>query len=53
MLRYFAYAERDFQQLPDRSDHRLNWEFWIAFRSKVRPSSTTNPTASSSPRISG
>lgn len=37
MPRYFAYAERDFQRSPDRSDHRLNWEFWIAFRSKVRP----------------
>lgn len=37
MLRYFAYAERDFERLPDRSDNRLNWEFWIAFRNKVRP----------------
>lgn len=37
MLRYFTYAERDFQRSPDRSDYRLNWEFWIAFRSRVRP----------------
>jgi AraC-like DNA-binding protein len=37
MLRYFTYAERDFRRSPDRSDYRLNWEFWIAFRSKVRP----------------
>lgn len=37
MLRCFTYGERDFRRLPDRSDFRLNWEFWIAFRSKVRP----------------
>eukprot|EP01041_Mallomonas_annulata_P030855 gene30855-53072_t len=37
MLRYFTYAERDFRRSPDHSDYRLNWEFWIAFRSKVHP----------------
>lgn len=37
MLRYFAYSARDFGRSPDRSDFRLNWEFWIAFRGAVRP----------------
>jgi AraC-like DNA-binding protein len=44
MLRYFTYAERDFQRSPDRSDYRLNWEFWIAFRSTVRPVFHADPT---------
>ncbi len=37
MLRYFAFSVRDFRQLPDRSDFRLNWEFWIALRGEIHP----------------
>lgn len=37
MLRYFAFSVRDFGRYPDRSDYRLNWEIWIAFRGRVRP----------------
>lgn len=37
MLRYFAFSVRDFGRFPDRSDYRLNWEIWIAFRGRVRP----------------
>ncbi|HEY1110434.1 MAG TPA: AraC family transcriptional regulator [Opitutaceae bacterium] len=37
MLRYFAFSVRDFGRIPDRSDYRLNWEIWIAFRGRARP----------------
>ncbi len=37
MLRYFAYSVRNFRQLPDLSDHRMNWEIWVTFAGEVRP----------------
>lgn len=37
MLRYFAYSIRNFQAVPDLSDHRLNWEIWVTFAGRVRP----------------
>ncbi len=37
MLRYFAFSVRDYGRFPDRSDYRLNWEIWIAFRGRARP----------------
>lgn len=43
MLRYFAYSTRDFREVPDLSDHRLNWEVWVTFSGRVRPRFRTAP----------
>jgi AraC-like DNA-binding protein len=43
MIRYFAYSTRDFEQQPDYSDHRLNWEFWVTFNGKVKPQFMDDP----------
>jgi len=37
MLRYFACSVRNFRQLPDLSDHRMNWEIWVTLSGRVRP----------------
>lgn len=49
MLRYFAFSVRDFGRFPDRSDYRLNWEIWIAFRGRARPLFHDDPRRSVPP----
>ena len=43
MLRYFAYSVRNFRQLPDLSDHRMNWEVWVTFAGRVKPRFRATP----------